>query len=369
MSKSTFQRLSVIINECTTNHLYRLASSLRTVLAELQKIATDDDGGDYNKYVFLLNQTWVLTKGLKKAIQENDSQLIEKYSGQKTNKITIPEMDALLLSLELGLLEEKWLFFKLHFKVLETTKDDDGLKDSIICWTQIFGGTKKISGITEKSLRKYLNFKIKGLNEPIVAFLQPSQSVKLINWIYNPVYKSIECGNKSKCFFKDHVLETYELPVFRKPKLLSHLKSLELTPLDHSHTLTMHTGFVNIKLRKIIDRGDHIEYKFEYDGLTFIIKLSDTITNTKLILELKELRKRKLSYIYGSLNIRGASLYFTPYSIIAKPIKGEPVNLEFLSTKNYNLNYNDASSDNIVVKNKEDKEKNLKILGELLGKK
>jgi hypothetical protein len=44
---------------------------------------------DYSKYAFFLNQSWLLTKGLQKAITEKNKGLVEKYSGAKLQKETI----------------------------------------------------------------------------------------------------------------------------------------------------------------------------------------------------------------------------------------------------------------------------------------
>ena len=197
--------------------------------------------------------------------------------------------------------------------------------------------------------------------------------MKLINWIYNPVYKSIECDKNSKCLFQDHILETKELPIFRRAKLQQYLSNLELTPLDHTHTMTIHTGFVDVKLTKS-EKKRNSGYEFQYDGFTFKIKPQDNVINQKLMRGVREISRRKFIYVYGSLTLQDALLYFTPYTVITKPTRIDPVSLKILAIKDLDLNYDDTtpdkSSDNIIMKDEQEeaKRKNLKILGGLLGK-
>ncbi|MFW9995905.1 MAG: hypothetical protein ACFFD4_27950 [Candidatus Odinarchaeota archaeon] len=367
VSETTFQRLAAVINECSSKKYFRLASTLRVATSELKKAVTVTSSNGHSKYAFFLNQSWLLSKGLMKAIEDGDKLLYEKYSGAVLDKKTISTLEIVPIGLEKGLIDNQWLKFTFHFKVISS--DEKELENSILCWNQMFD-TKNSSA--KINAERELANKIKGLNDEYIGEFITSDTIKLINWDYSPSNNSVSVGDDSSVKFLENSQVSGHLPLFRAKEFMKYLKDLQITPLDHAFTFTYWTGFPDVRI-KYQNNAKGFTGMFEYESLNIKIDLPRNITNQTLITRLgtaiSSLNK-KIPYFYGILVIDSSELVFTPLSLVETGRKGVNDKFTFLAVdEEKTKNFISEAKNQPSIKSSTDREKNLALLGGFVGKK
>jgi hypothetical protein len=77
-SESTRQTLNVTAQEASRLRLLRLGSTLRTAGDEMARLIRNDADFSRARFAFFLNRTWLLARGLGKALQANDDAAFDK---------------------------------------------------------------------------------------------------------------------------------------------------------------------------------------------------------------------------------------------------------------------------------------------------
>lgn len=369
VSESTFQRLSTIINECSTNQFYRLASTLRITTSELKKSINQSSRSiDYSKYAFFLNQSWLLTKGLQKAITEKNNGLVEKYSGTKLQKETIPLLEVIPISIEKGLVDKRWLSFKIHFKVLSAPQSEI-IEKKIITWTHMFDTGGKSAFAAES----YLLVKLKKLKASLADFISPPRKIRLKNWDYSPSSSSLSLGEKTGVTFgtPKEASWTKDLPIFQVSQFLNYLQHLNVTPLDHAYTVTHNIGFPSVQIKDYKLTKKRLTCSFEYDSLTFQIALDNNQSYGTLIENLSKSvsRSKKIPYLYGLLIVEASTLNFIPLTMVEASAEKEASEISFLAIDLQEMQCKEQrlKKGQSMNEKSQEREKHLALLGGLLG--
>ncbi|MHA2500653.1 MAG: hypothetical protein ACXAEL_13885 [Candidatus Hodarchaeales archaeon] len=374
VSESTFQRLSTIINECSTNQFFRLASTLRITTSELKKSMNQSSRSiDYSKYAFFLNQSWLLTKGLQKAITEKNKGLVEKYSGAKLQKETISLLEVIPISIEKGLVDKRWLSFKIHFKVLSASQGDL-FEKKIVTWTHMFdtAGRKNVKSVFPAE--SYLLVKLKKLKASLADFITPPRKIRLKNWDYSPSSQTLSFGEKAAVGF-GALTETSlakDLPIFQVSQFLNYLEQLKITPLDHAYTVTHNIGFPSVQIKNYKLTRKQLTCSFEYDSLTFQIALENNLSYGTLIKSFSRSisRSKKIPYLYGLLIVEASKLNFIPLTMVEASTGKEASEISFLAVnlqEMQQLEKQRLKKGHSIGEKSQEREKHLALLGGLLG--
>lgn len=420
LSKASCQKLGSLINDCSSNGFFRLAAILRSINSQLIMILEKKGDIDIERYAFLINQAWLLTKGLLIAIDNNNTELIEKYSSQ-SRKITLKEIIVIPLGLEKIVKGLERVNYRFHFLVLKCTELPE-LEKSIITWTKIYDTQKHQKNYPNNFNYEYLLAKkLKFLDVPLFEFLN-FQKIRFIDWEFNIKQNSVRSNKESKVNFTDIENKNLAyLPFFNIRKFKQDLqKQLEtISPIDHEYTFYQNIGFRDIILTKRkkrkntktetqikknkkeakITKENHDKNlfycSFTYARLNFVIEIKRTVENKTIIAKLERLinNYRTIPYIYGILRIKKGEFSLVPISfleslneeITAK--KEHKENKKSTKTKNAEYSSKEASITQknrlflIQIEKKEikplsdkkilltDQRKNLDLLGDLLAKK
>ena len=73
-SQATRKRIDVAFREASRLRLLRLASTLRIAGEELSRYVRKDEGFSRSRLTFFLNRTWLLSRGLARAIEQDDEE-------------------------------------------------------------------------------------------------------------------------------------------------------------------------------------------------------------------------------------------------------------------------------------------------------
>ncbi|MFQ5978624.1 MAG: hypothetical protein ACE5OZ_10900 [Candidatus Heimdallarchaeota archaeon] len=374
ISESTFQRLTTCINECSNNQFFRLASAIRVASNELKKSVNGSSKTiDNSKYAFFLNQSWLLAKGLQKALDDKDEFLLERYSGRKSQEDRIPALEVVPIGIEQGLIDRRWLSFRIHFKVMEAPKKKR-ISNEIITWAHMFDlRGKSAATISVHSPEKYLNMYLKKRKISLADFIQPIKRIRLKNWVFNPGAMSISIKDKSKVKFLEEVTITKDLPIFRSSMFLSRLKSLDITPLDHVFTFSQYLGFPSIRMKNFKATKKRLTCSFSYEGLTFNVDLVNNETYRTLIENFKRRisLSKKVPYLYGMLVMKSSALNFIPLTLAEASADSQKENVTFLTVNSQKLQTLKAQASNVkgLGTMSSEREKNLALLGGLLDNK
>lgn len=373
ISESTFQRLATCINECSNHQFYRLASAIRVASNELKKSLSGlSKTIDNSKYAFFLNQSWLLAKGLQKALEDNKS-LLERYSGRKSQKETIPAIEVVPIGIEQGVIDSRWLSFRIHFKVMKAPKKKR-INNEIITWAHMFDLTgRSAAKVHILSPEKYLTMHLKKRKIALADFIQPIKRICLKNWIFNPGTMSVSIKDKSEVKFMEEATITKHLPIFRKSKFLSLLKSLEITPLDHVFTFSHCLGFPSVQIKNFKATKKRLTCSFDYESLGIQIDLVNNETYRTLIenFQIRVSSSKKIPYIYGMLVMKSAALNFIPLTLAEASADSQEEKIIFLTVNSQKLQELKAQAPNVngLGTKSSEREKNLALLGGLLGNK
>ena len=79
-SDATVQTLNISFQEASRAGLLRLGSTLRVACEELTRYTKEHPDFSAKRFCFFLNRSWLLSKGLSKAIKENDREEFERLT-------------------------------------------------------------------------------------------------------------------------------------------------------------------------------------------------------------------------------------------------------------------------------------------------
>jgi hypothetical protein len=77
-TEATRQTLHISFQEASRLKLLRLGSTLRVANEELGRFTRNDEGFSRKRLIFFLNRAWLLSRGLAKALKENDDAAFQK---------------------------------------------------------------------------------------------------------------------------------------------------------------------------------------------------------------------------------------------------------------------------------------------------
>ena len=134
-SETTRQTLSVTFQEASRLRLLRLGSTLRLANEELGKLVRNDADFSRSRFAFFLNRTWLLARGLAKALREKDDATFDKLLWMPPQK-PIEKVEVVTLGVVKKVVPRTFVAFDFRLRVVSPAP---GLAvGQRISWSSVF---------------------------------------------------------------------------------------------------------------------------------------------------------------------------------------------------------------------------------------
>lgn len=129
---ATVERLTHAANEVTRLGLGRLAASVRFATEEIGRYLKGSDEFSARRLTLFLNRSWVVARGLKRAIATHDEALLARLLGGAVAPVVAPSLDAVVLGVERRVSRTSGSF---QFRMRQIGGDGDG---RALSWSFVF---------------------------------------------------------------------------------------------------------------------------------------------------------------------------------------------------------------------------------------
>jgi hypothetical protein len=119
-SETTRQTLNVTFQEASRLRLLRLGSTLRLANDEMAKLIRNDADFSRSRFVFFLNRTWLLARGLLKALKANDEAAFDKLLWTQPSR-PIPRVAVAVLGVVKKVVPRTFVAFDFRMRLASAT--------------------------------------------------------------------------------------------------------------------------------------------------------------------------------------------------------------------------------------------------------
>ena len=120
-SETTRQTLNVTFQEASRLRLLRLGSTLRLANDEMAKLIRNDVDFSRSRFVFFLNRTWLLARGLLKALKANDEAAFDKLLWTPPSR-PIPRVEVTVLGVVKKVVPRTFVAFDFRMRVVSAAE-------------------------------------------------------------------------------------------------------------------------------------------------------------------------------------------------------------------------------------------------------
>jgi len=134
-SESTRQALYVTFQEASRLRLLRLGSTLRLANDEMGKLVRNDADFSRGRFAFFLNRTWLLARGLRKALAANDEAAFDKLLWTPPSR-AMERIEVAVLGVVKKVVPRTFVAFDFRMRLVAAT--DGLLAGQRISWSCVF---------------------------------------------------------------------------------------------------------------------------------------------------------------------------------------------------------------------------------------
>jgi len=116
-SESTRQTLNVTFQEASRLRLLRLGSTLRLANEEMGKLIKNDADFSRSRFAFFLNRTWLLARGLLKALKANDEPAFDKLLWTPPSQ-PVPKIEVAVLGVAKKVVPRTFVAFDFRLRLV-----------------------------------------------------------------------------------------------------------------------------------------------------------------------------------------------------------------------------------------------------------
>jgi len=162
-SAATRQKLDASAKEAARAKLGRLSASLRYVNDELGRFLTDSEHFSARRLAFFLNRTWLISRGLKEAIDENDRAALARLLWT-SSPTPVKSLSVVTVGVQKRALLDGSASFDFRFRVVKGPAEvPPGTR---LVWSTVFAGKKGVPAEAFLHLPQVQKFTPKLLLEP-----------------------------------------------------------------------------------------------------------------------------------------------------------------------------------------------------------
>ena len=304
-SDATWQTFGVTFQEASRMKLLRLGSTLRSTHEEVSRYVKDDPKFSQSRLMFFLNRSWLLCKGIQKAVAEKDSEALDRLlwtaPAKKVKSLTVVCV-GVVKKIAAG------TFCAFEFR-LRSVKDGRAMT-----WSTVF----PMKAGTEIPAEGYLHLPQK--QKFTAACFLERREITIANAMVsegNGVSR-IQLLDDSKVTAGDEFENWTDFLTWDAKQAAERVRQHEISPFDVDVELQEEVVFDDYQLNKGVKDNDHdrVVLPLTYCDTEFDVSVSSTLEGQATMAVMKELAKKKKPVtLYGLLHYASCRLVVQPLTL------------------------------------------------------
>lgn len=299
---TTLKTLGVTFQEASRLRLLRLGGTLRNTCEEITRFSKDDPGFSQKRLVFFLNRSWILCKGIQRALAHDDEPLLERLLW--TPPLSDPG-DRRVVCLGVVKKVSPGVFCAFEFRLRDIENNEP------LVWSTVFpmkpGADIPAEGYLH--LPQKQKFKASVFLEKKVVDISATRITQNDEGI-----RRIQLTDESKVAVSEKFKDWSNLMTWDIDNAIDRIRAHQVSPLDVDIELQEETFWSEYKLGKGVLSDGRYRYPFATGGVSFELQVSgnDEGIDTRNKLDKLAKSKKQRPILFGLTHYAESQLQFQP---------------------------------------------------------
>jgi hypothetical protein len=318
-SDATIQTLNISFQEASRAGLLRLGSTLRVACEELTRYTKEQPGFSAKRFSFFLNRSWLLSKGLLKAIADKDGGEFERltWSAPVT---PVEQLEVVTLGVSKKYVPGAFCAFEFRMRSVDSAGNVGGVTESgqKLIWSVVFP-VKSNQNLPPESFL-HLPQKQKFIAYSLVEGRQVTFGNAFVAFENSGVGR-ISLGEKSTVMQGDEFTEWSQFISWSPEAAIDRLNAYEPGPLDLEIELQEEVFIDDWEMlpEGLRETESHIVYPLSYRGARIDAVVSRGLDGATMRAALdKVVAQKKKPVVFGLMHYEKCRLTLQPLSFIGK---------------------------------------------------